>query len=51
VEETRQYLLSTGISAPFTFRTLEFRNHNDAWALRDIPERREVRAWLRRVTG
>jgi len=51
VEETRQYLLSTGISAPFIFRTLKFRNHNDAWALRDIPERREVRAWLRRVTG
>ncbi len=49
VEETRRYLLGTGISAPFTFRTLEFRNHNDAWALRDIPERREVRAWLRRV--
>ena len=49
VEDTRKYLDATGIEAPFTFRTLEFRNHNDAWALRDIPERREVREWLKRV--
>ena len=49
VEETRAYLASTGVAAPFTFRTLAFRNHNDAWALRDIPERRAVREWLRGV--
>lgn len=47
VEDTRQYLKQTGVAAPFVFRPLEFRNHNDAWALRDIPERREVRQWLR----
>ena len=49
VDDTRKYLDATGIEAPYTFRTLEFRNHNDAWTLRDIPERREVREWLRRV--
>ena len=49
VEATRAYLASTGVQAPFTFRALEFRNHNDAWTLRDIPERREVRAWLRKA--
>ena len=51
VEETRAYLDSTGVKAPFTFRTLEFRNHNDTWALRDIPERREARAWMSKVLG
>lgn len=49
VEETRKYLATAGVTAAFTFRTLEFRNHNDAWALRDIAERREVRVWLNRV--
>jgi hypothetical protein len=49
VEETRRYLESTGIKGDFTFRTLAFRNHNDAWALRDVPERRAVRQWLDRL--
>ena len=49
IEATRDYLASTGIQGPFTLRALAFRNHNDAWTLRDIPERREARAWLRRV--
>ena len=47
VEDTRQYLMETGVRAPFVFRTLEFHNHNDAWTLRDIPERRELRQWLK----
>jgi len=49
VEETRRYVEGTGIRGDFTFRTLAFRNHNDAWALRDIPERRAVRSWLAEV--
>ena len=49
IEDTRDYLASTGIEAPFTLRALAFRNHNDGWTLRDVPERREARAWLRRV--
>ncbi|MBM3738104.1 MAG: hypothetical protein FJW39_20170 [Acidobacteria bacterium] len=51
IEETRGYLRSTGVQAPFRFRAIDFRNHNDAWTLRDIPERREVRAWLAEVIG
>ena len=49
VEDTREYLTGTGVTAPFVFRTLEFRNHNDGWALRDIAERRELRQWLKEV--
>jgi hypothetical protein len=49
VENTRRYLASTGVKAPFTFQTIRFRNHNDGWALRDIPERRAARRWLRDV--
>ncbi|MBK7931650.1 MAG: hypothetical protein IPJ98_30480 [Bryobacterales bacterium] len=51
VEETRHYLENTGVKGDFTFRTLAFRNHNDAWALRDIPERRAVRQWLSKLTA
>ena len=47
VEATRDYLKSTGIQAPFTFVTLPFRNHNDAWTLRNLPARRMVRSWLK----
>jgi len=49
VEETQKWIASTGVEAPFTFRALNFRNHNDSWTLRDIPERREARAWLAKV--
>lgn len=51
VAATREYVEGTGVKGRFTFRTLEFRNHNDAWALRDIAERREVRAWLAKMVG
>lgn len=46
---TRRYIDSTGIDAPFTYLPLPFRNHNDAWALRDIPTRRAVRNWLEEI--
>lgn len=46
VTTTRAYIESTGINAPFTYHVLPFRNHNDAWTLRDIPARRAVRKWL-----
>lgn len=48
-EETRGYLLSTGVKAPFTFAPLPFRNHSDTWVLRDIPLRRQLRRWLNGV--
>lgn len=46
---TRAYIESTGIQAPFTYHMLPFRNHNDAWTLRDIPARRAVRRWLEEI--
>ncbi len=49
VESTRAYIESTGIRAPFTFQRIAFRNHNDAWVLRDIPARRALRGWLDKV--
>jgi hypothetical protein len=49
LEPTRSYIESTGVDAPFTYYLLAFRNHNDAWTLRDIPARRAVRDWLERV--
>ena len=47
--ETRAHIESTGIRAPFTYCPLPFRNHNDAWALRDVPARRAVREWLENI--
>lgn len=44
---TEAYLAGTGVKAPFTFCPIPFRNHSDAWTLRDSPARRAVRAWLR----
>jgi len=46
VEATETYLRGTGVSGKFTFTAIPFRNHSDAWVLRDLPERRQVRAWL-----
>lgn len=49
IDKTKAYLESTGVEAPFTFEPIPFRNHNDAWTLRDIPARRAARQWLRHV--
>ena len=49
VDDTRRYLTGTTIQAPFTFQALGFRNHNDAWVLRDVPERRRLRQWVSAV--
>ena len=46
VSATKRFIKASGVKAPFTFRPLEFRNHNDAWTLRDVAERRAVRKWL-----
>ncbi|HLY72513.1 MAG TPA: hypothetical protein VKU80_00205, partial [Planctomycetota bacterium] len=51
VEPIRQYLASTGIAGDFTFQTIRFRNHSDQWVLRDVPERKTLRDWLRRALG
>lgn len=43
---TREFIGSSGAQAPFTFADLPYRNHTDAWALRDCDLRRHARAWL-----
>lgn len=49
VDDIRAYIDLTGVVAPFTFLALPFRNHNAGWVLRDIPARRDVRAWVEEV--
>jgi hypothetical protein len=44
---TRRFIESSGVKAPFTFADFPFRNHTDAWALRECELRRRARAWLR----
>jgi len=49
VQETETWLRSTGIQGDWTFVPLPFRNHSDAWVLRDIPQRRQLRGWVEDV--
>ncbi len=46
---TEEYLKSTGIKGDFTFQPTFFRNHNDAWILRESKSRRNLRKWLKKV--
>ena len=45
-KETQEYLKQACPGGRFTFVPLPYRNHTDAWTLRDIPERAALRAWL-----
>ena len=47
VDAIRKYVEGTGVQAPFTFQAIRFRNHSDQWVLRDIPERKALRDWVR----
>lgn len=49
VEDTREFLSAGKVEGRFTYESIRMRNHNDAWVLRDLPERRRARAWLREV--
>ena len=46
VTGTQAYLTNSCPEGRFTFVPLPYRNHTDAWTLRDIPERAALRAWL-----
>ena len=46
---TQQYLKNTGIKGDFTFKDIPYRNHSDQWLLKNIPESKAARVWLRRV--
>lgn len=43
---TEDWLRASGIEGKWTFAAIPFRNHSPDWVLRDLPARREVRAWL-----
>lgn len=49
VDATKTYLKNVYPSGNFTFHTLSFSNHTDAWVLRDIPDRKIIRDWFNRV--
>ncbi len=49
ISDTQSYLSRTGVEAPFTFVAIPYANHNAAWVLRDIPQRKQAREWLDRV--
>ncbi len=49
IEPIRKYVEGTGIQAPFTFQTIRFRNHSDQWVLREVPERKALRDWVRSI--
>jgi hypothetical protein len=51
VEDTRDYLAATGIRGDFTMRALPYRNHNDAWVLRNVPLRQTLRDWVARAVS
>lgn len=46
---TEAWLRSTGIQGDWTFVPIPFRNHSDAWVLRELPERKRLRGWLAKV--
>lgn len=46
VEDTRKFLAGSESGVEATLRKLPYPNHTDAWVLKDIPERAELRKWL-----
>lgn len=46
---TEAYLKATGILGNWTFHAFPFPNHTDAWVLRDLPLRNELREWVKAV--
>ena len=43
---TRNHLTKNAPADPFTYVNIPYRNHNDAWVLRDISARKQVRDWV-----
>ncbi len=48
---TREFLEHSGVAGDFTFCETGFRNHNDAWVLRDSPARRQLRQWVHKLVA
>ena len=49
VQDTQAYLKQADADKRCTFQALPYRNHTDTWVLRDIPERKALREWVRQV--
>jgi len=49
IDETEAYLLRHDALAGTTLVPLPYPNHSDEWVLKDIPERKRLRAWLAEV--
>lgn len=49
VLETKDYLKEAYPQGNFTFASMPFSEHTDAWVLYDIPERKVLRDWFARV--
>jgi hypothetical protein len=49
VAPIEDWLRRTGVAGRWTFASIPFRNHSPDWTLRDVPARRDVRAWLEDV--
>ncbi len=49
VDETKVYLNTAYPKGAFVFQTIPYRNHTDSWVLRDIPERKSLREWFRKI--
>ncbi len=49
VEETATYLAEACPKGQFTYQAIPYRNHTDTWILRDLPQRKALRAWLQSV--
>jgi hypothetical protein len=47
VASAQSYLRGRVSNTQLTFRPLPYRNHTDAWGLREMPFRAEARAWLK----
>lgn len=46
---TVRWLGESGVQGRWRFVDIPFRNHSPDWVLRDLPERRRLRAWLAEV--
>lgn len=47
--EAKAFLEKSQVQGHFTFVETQFRNHNDAWVLRDCVARQKLRAWVAEV--
>jgi hypothetical protein len=49
IAETKEYLEKALPEGNFKFQALPFPDHTDTWVLQDIPERKVIRDWFKKV--